>query len=124
MLKLTSITTNIILYCKQWDQTLGFYKDLLNLPVNFSNDWFVEFRLNASCRLSVADQSRASIKSCAGQGITLALEVEELDRMHQGMREAGLRPTPIKQHPWNARVFYLFDPEGYRIELWQKCDLD
>jgi catechol 2,3-dioxygenase-like lactoylglutathione lyase family enzyme len=120
VLKLNSITTNIILYCKQWDQTLGFYKNLLNLPVNFANEWFVEFRLSASCRLSVADERRASIKSCKGRGITLALEVEALERTHQQMREAGLRPTPIKQHPWNARVFYLFDPEGHRIEIWQK----
>jgi catechol 2,3-dioxygenase-like lactoylglutathione lyase family enzyme len=120
MLNFTSITTNIILYCKQWDQTLGFYKNLLNLPVNFANEWFVEFRLSASCRLSVADERRASIKSCKGRGITLALEVDALERTHQQMREAGMEPTPIKQHPWDARVFYLFDPEGHRIEIWQK----
>jgi catechol-2,3-dioxygenase len=118
----TSITTNIILYCEQWDETLGFYKNLLNLPVNFSNDWFVEFRLSASCRLSIADERRASIKSAKGRGITLALEVEDLEQVHQHMQVAGMRPTSIKHHPWDAHVFYLFDPEGHRIEVWQKCD--
>ena len=25
---------------------------------------------------------------------------------------------------WNARVFYLFDPEGHRIEIWQSVKTD
>ena len=69
------ITTNMILYCREWDKTVLFYKDQLRLPVNFSTDWFVEFRLTPISRLSIADQKRSSIKSCAGKGITLALEV-------------------------------------------------
>jgi hypothetical protein len=32
----------------------------------------------------------------------------------------GLEPTAIENHPWNARVFYLFDPERHRIEVWQR----
>ena len=31
----------------------------------------------------------------------------------------GLEPTRIQEHPWDARVFHLFDPEGHRIEIWQ-----
>ncbi|MBA3037753.1 MAG: VOC family protein, partial [Desulfobacterium sp.] len=56
------ISTNIILYCKEWEQTVRFYKDRLLLPVNFSTDWFVEFILTASSRLSIANEKRSSIK--------------------------------------------------------------
>jgi len=40
------------------------------------------------------------------------------------MKKYGLKPTIIKKHPWNARVFYLFDPEGDRIEIWQSVKTD
>jgi catechol 2,3-dioxygenase-like lactoylglutathione lyase family enzyme len=113
-------TTNIILYCKNWAQTVYFYRDLLALPVLFENDWFVEFGLNAASRLSIADENRSSIKSNNGAGITLALEVENIESLWEQMGNAKLNPTAIRKHPWNARVFYLFDPEGHRIEVWQK----
>jgi uncharacterized glyoxalase superfamily protein PhnB len=110
----------MILYCSKWELTVRFYKEQLGLPVLFSTDWFVEFRLNGDSRLSIADEKRSSIKSCGGKGITLALEVEDIETMHEHMEKVGLKPTIISKHPWNARVFNLFDPEGHRLEIWQK----
>ena len=95
----------------------------MGLPVHFANDWFVEFSLTATSRLSIADQRRASVKSCAGQGFTLALEVEDLRAARRYAQDAGLTPTPMGRHPWSADVFYLKDPEGHRIEIWQARDL-
>ncbi|MFW5931425.1 MAG: VOC family protein [Desulfosalsimonas sp.] len=113
-------TANTILYCKNWQQTVAFYKDRLGLTVSFSNDWFVEFRLTDSSRISIADQTRASVKSCGGKGFTLALEVGEIEPVWTDMNDSGLAPTEIRDHPWGARVFYFYDPEGHRIEIWQK----
>ena len=113
------ITTNIIFYCKKWEKTVRFYKDRLNLPVNFANDWFVEFNLTATSRLSIADEKRASIKSGEGQGVTLSLEVKDIEAVQEYTQKIGLNPTVIWKHPWDARVFHLFDPEGHRIEIWQ-----
>ncbi|MBW1892509.1 MAG: VOC family protein [Deltaproteobacteria bacterium] len=112
-------TANTIFYCSKWEKTIRFYRDHLNLTVNFSTDWFIEFCLNATSRLSIADEKRASIKSCNGKGITLSLEVENIDNAWEFVEKAGLKPTIIKEHSWDARVFYLFDPEGNRVEVWQ-----
>ncbi|MCF8036734.1 MAG: VOC family protein [Desulfobacteraceae bacterium] len=112
-------TANTILYCRQWEQAVAFYRDRLSLPVNFSNDWFVEFRLTDGSRISIADETRASVKSCGGKGITLALEVEDIDSVRADMEKSGIGPTDIRDHPWGARVFYFYDPEGHRIEIWQ-----
>lgn len=112
-------TANTILYCRKWEQTAAFYRDRLGLPVNFSNDWFVEFRLNPGARISIADETRASIKSCGGKGFTLALEVKDIDSVWADMEKSGLEPTDIRDHAWGARVFYFYDPEGHRIEIWQ-----
>jgi len=113
-------TANTILYCKKWEETILFYEKRLNMPVNFSNDWFVEFSINASARISVADEKRASIKSCENKGITLAWEVEDIKMAWNDIIQAGLQPTEIKKHAWGAEVFYLLDPEGHRIEFWKQ----
>jgi catechol 2,3-dioxygenase-like lactoylglutathione lyase family enzyme len=112
-------STNTILYCREWDATVRFYRDGLLLPVVFATDWFVEFGLTATSRLSIADEGRASIKSCGNAGITLSLQVTDIDAAREHAQKMGLKPTEVKEHPWDARVFHLFDPEGHRIEIWQ-----
>ncbi len=113
-------TVNTILYCKEWKKTDRFYRECLGLPVHFSTSWFVEFFLTATSRLSIADEKKASIKSCGGSGITIAFEVDDIETNYHSLLKMELRPSAIRQHLWNARVFYLFDPEGHRIEFWQR----
>jgi len=118
------ISANMILYCKEWDETVRFYRDRIGLPVLLSTDWFVEFGLGPASRLSIADDRHASIKSCASAGITVALQVEDIDSVRTHAKKLGLRPTAIKRHPWDATVFYLFDPEGHRLEIWESLKSD
>lgn len=109
--------TNTILYCRRWLETVHFYREQLRLPVSFANDWFVEFRLSTSAYLSIADATRTSIKDVQGQGVTLTWKVADLDRAKQLLDDQGIATTAVRQK-WNARVFYISDPEGHRIELW------
>lgn len=109
---------NTILYCKKWRETIAFYKDGIQLLVLSSNDWFVEFKLNEMSRLSVADETRASIKSGGGKGITISLQVENVVQMMDKLAEAGIQSTPIKQ-VWGSKAIYVRDPEGNRLEFWE-----
>ncbi len=123
--------TNTILYCRLWDECVLFYKRILKLDVSFENDWFVEFQLNESTFLSIADSARASIDDVAGQGITLSWQTSDLVSAQQQLTSAGVATSDI-QNKWKARLFYFRDPEGHRIELWKPiesspitvCDLD
>ncbi|NLV71523.1 MAG: VOC family protein [Actinobacteria bacterium] len=115
------IGSNIILYCGRWAETVGFYREGLQLPVCFSTDWFVEFSLTETSRLSVADEKRACIRSSGGTGITLTLQVVDLEAAWGQAELADLAPTPIETHPWGARVFRMLDPEGHRIEFWESA---
>ena len=110
--------TNTILYCDKWSETIAFYATQLGLPVTFRSNWFVEFALSETARVSVADASHTSVKSSAGQGITLSWQMDNLESVWETLAAAGITPTVIKDHPMQARVFYFFDPEGYRIEIW------
>ena len=109
---------NTILYCKRWKETVAFYQQHLGLPITFSTDWFVEFRLAGAAHLSVANEARTSVKSNSGHGLTLALQVDNAETAWRHMQERGLGPQPLRDHPWGAQAFYLFDPEGHRLEIW------
>jgi catechol-2,3-dioxygenase len=110
-------TTNTILYCENWEETVSFYKSALQLPVVASNNWFVEFRLNSTARISIADESRTTIKSNYGKGLTIGLQVENIEAVRIQLIESGLSPSEIKD-VWGAKAIYLHDPEGNRIEFW------
>ena len=109
--------TNTILYCKQWQETVEFYRTGLKLPVLSSNEWFVEFKLNEMARLSVANEARTSIDSSDGKGITVSLQVVDVEQTRAELIEAGIATTPLKDI-WGARAFYVHDPEGNRLEFW------
>lgn len=109
---------NTIVYCSLWHETVAFYRDRLNFPVTFNNDWFVEFELNAHARLSVANEQRATVKSAGGQGLTMALKVNNADEIWRQLQSAKIVIGQIKDHPWGGRSFFLHDPEGNRIEIW------
>lgn len=109
---------NTIVYCRRWQPCVAFYRDGLGLEINFENDWFVEFVLNAGARLSVADARRASVESAEGRGVTVTLKVGDRAAAQRTLRERGLSPGEIRMHSFGADVFYLNDPDGNRIEYW------
>jgi len=113
-------TSNTILYCQKWAETVAFYRDVLKLDVHFANDWFVEFSINNWARLSIANEVSASINSCNGQGITVCFQLDDVQIIHNYLMEAGVRPTPTKVI-WGSRAFYVYDPEGNRIEFWSQA---
>jgi catechol 2,3-dioxygenase-like lactoylglutathione lyase family enzyme len=110
---------NTILYCRHWEATVRFYRDDLALPVVADNDWYVEFQTTIGSSLSIADAARTTIDHVGGQGITLSWMVADLATARQRLVEAGLGPSEIRT-VWNAAAFYVFDPEGHRIEVWSQ----
>jgi catechol 2,3-dioxygenase-like lactoylglutathione lyase family enzyme len=108
---------NTILYCKKWPETVGFYRDGLKLHMLSSTDWFVEFKLNESARLSVADETRTSVKSGDGKGVTISLQVENVEEFRSELIKDGFTPSLIKE-VWGSKAIYLRDPEGNRLEFW------
>ena len=111
-------TSNTILYCQKWLECVAFYKTQLGLIVTNEKYWFVEFQLTKSSRLSVANADKTSIKSSKGKGITITFEVDDIEMTYQNLLAAKLKPTPIKDHHWGAKVIYIYDPEGNRLEFW------
>ncbi|MBZ0306050.1 MAG: VOC family protein [Anaerolineae bacterium] len=113
--------TNTILYCRKWKETVAFYTELFAFPISHQTDWFIEFQITPDSYLSIADESRTTVKGVEGQGVTLSWQVNHLNETHAYLGEQQVAVTPI-QHKWGAALFYLHDPEGHRIELWQPLE--
>lgn len=111
-------SSNTILYCKKWEETVSFYHSLLNLPVITSLDWFIEFKISSTSRLSIADESKTSIESNEGKGITITFEVDDIQITQSNLIQMGLEDPVIKDHHWGAQVIHIYDPEGNRVEFW------
>ena len=109
--------TNTILYCRNWDAMVRFYRDVLNFVIHHQTDWFVEFQIVGNTYLSIANAACASIQSSDGNGITLSWQVEDVESAYYLLNEFGVKTSRIKSI-WGARAFYFFDPEGHRVELW------
>ncbi|MEM7032123.1 MAG: VOC family protein [Chloroflexota bacterium] len=108
------------MYCDRWIEMVNYYRDQLMLPVALEKDWFVEFQISPTGYLSVADVSRSSRQPSRGLGITITLEVADIQHYWQHCDNKGMMPTEIKHHLWGAWQFFLVDPEGHRLEIWQQ----
>ena len=115
----TIIRSNTILYCSQFEITVLFYRDILQLSVQHQTTWLVEFLLFDNTFLSVADAKRTSIRSSNGDGITISLKVEKLESAHEYLSEKVSDVSKI-QEIWGSMAFYLYDPDGHRIEIWEQ----
>lgn len=74
--------------------------------------------MTANASLSVANEQRTSVESARGQGLTLAFQVEEADATWQSLMARCVNVGKIADHPWGVRAFFLFDPDGNRLEVW------
>ena len=108
---------NTILYCEKWQETVDFYRNGLKLLIISSNNWSVEFKLNEMSRLSVANEARSSINSNQGKGITISLQVADMDQTRIELIEVGITPMPIKEK-WDSKAMYIHDSEGNRHKFW------
>jgi catechol 2,3-dioxygenase-like lactoylglutathione lyase family enzyme len=111
--------SNTILYSARWEETVAFYRTTLALPVEFENDWFVEFAIGPGVSVSVADAERATIAPGHGAGITLSFQVDDLDELRSELLGAGIDVGRVSRR-WGAPVVYLRDPSGNRLEFWAR----
>jgi catechol 2,3-dioxygenase-like lactoylglutathione lyase family enzyme len=115
------LAANTILYCRHWEQTCHFYRDVLQLAISFQkDDWFIEFSVNGAAHLSIADASKCTISPGNGIGITLSFFVQDLRGAQARFTEHSIATTEIKAQGWRAPYFYVHDPEGTRIEFWTR----
>lgn len=117
----TVLSVNTILYTDRFESCVRFYDSLPGFESAFTNDWFVEFRAGDGACVSVADAQRTRIEAGGPDGLTLTFEVRDADAIHADLRAMGMETTAPRDHPWGARTFFVYDPDGRRLEFWSSA---
>ena len=98
-----------------------FYEETLGLKAglagNFGDNWWVEYDLpGGGC---IALTNFGELKPSATSGGTIALEVEDLDRLVSQLRERGVKFTSELVQGPNCRMMNCLDSEGNALILHQ-----
>lgn len=120
---------SVVLYVKDVDASLRYYRDLLGFSVIFVSpeEGGVAGLQVGTARLILHTDRETRLgylpaSGVRGRGVILHIEVDDVDRYHADLVgrgvEISLAPT---DESWGARALYLYDPDGYNISFIQRA---
>jgi len=123
--------SQIRLLVQNFDQSVAFYRDLMELPLGFSAEemQFASFqtgetKIEIFARENMAeviDENNASLGTEGQSKFLLAFAVDQVDEAYARLKDKGavFLNEPHDRTAWNARVVHLRDPDGNVIELYK-----
>lgn len=120
-MKLTTIPY-ITLWATNFDEMVAFYRDQLELPVEFGDENFIQFATGGTKlyihRLGQAPRLR-------GHTVEIHFDVPDVDAAYQALLARGVEfeEAPANR-PWGTRMASMRDPEGFAIEIVGPLDPD
>jgi lactoylglutathione lyase len=112
------------------DRSIAFYRDVLDLNPSHTLD-FPDFALvylrnesnDVEIELTLNKGRTEPYTHGTGYG-HVAVAVDDLDAKHAAVTAGGWSPQPIKEFKRGdellARLFFVQDPDGYKIEVLQR----
>jgi lactoylglutathione lyase len=119
----------VILYVRDLDRSISFYRDVIGLPFKFSESGYAEFATEGT-KFSLFE--RARLPQLIGREPTegeatmeVAFLVHDVDLEAERLSRAGvaLLSGPVDR-PWGQRTVHLLDPDGHVVELAQELQAD
>jgi lactoylglutathione lyase len=106
----------ITLWVLDFERTLGFYRDVMGLPIMEINDKFVCFATGGT---HLAFHSLGADDSPPGhRQLEIHFAVQDVDAAYEALREQGVKfKSAPANMPWGVRMAAFTDPEGWEVEL-------
>lgn len=105
-------------------ETKAFYTQTLGFGVTFQNEFYLLLHTpggNSEISFLLPDhpsQQPLFHKAFQGQGMYLTLEVEDVDKLYNELKNKGIRiDIDLRDEPWGDRHFAISDPNGIGIDL-------
>lgn len=100
----------------------NFYVRLFGCDIVFESDWFVLLKLGESELgfMLPGHASQAAIFKPAfqGQGVWIAVDVDDVDAEYQRIRSLGTAiEQTLREEPWGDRHFVVVDPNGIGVDV-------
>ncbi len=115
----------VILYVRDLDASIAFYRDVVGLPFKFQQSSYAEFATEGT---KFALFERSAVPELIGRPVTeggpsgeVAFVVEDVDAEAERMRAAGVRvlSDPVDR-AWGHRTLYVLDPDDHVVEFAQE----
>ena len=97
---------------------------MLDFGVTFENEFYLLLHTpNQNAEISFLlpnhpSQQPLFQKPFAGQGMYLTIEVEEVDKVYNDLKNRGVEiKIDIRDEPWGDRHFAIQDPNGIGIDI-------
>ena len=115
----------VILYVRDLERSIGFYREVAGLQFKLQGDGYAEFATEGA-RFGLYDRARLpeliGREATAGDpGGEVVFLVEDVDAEAARLRAAGVTilSGPVDR-PWGHRTVHLLDPDGFVVELAQE----
>jgi predicted enzyme related to lactoylglutathione lyase len=105
----------VYLYVSEIERSVGFYRDLLGIPLEGDDDW-QEASLDGT-RFAL-HRTHEGIGEPSSGTIHVNLEVADLDAAAERLRAAGVEVEETMREEWGAAA-KVVDPDGYELFLFQ-----
>ena len=112
---LVSRVSVVYLYVSDMERSLGFYRDLLGIPLEGDDDW-TEATLGGT-RFAL-HATHGGIGELSAGTIHVSLEVADADAAAERLRAEGVVTRETMRDEWGTAV-EVVDPDGYRVYLFQ-----
>ena len=120
-MQLTSIPY-ITLWAVNFDEMVAFYRDKLELPVEYGDQNFIQFATQGT-RLNIHRLGNAP--ALREHTVEIHFDVPDVDAAYDALRQCGVAfEEPPANRPWGARMAAFRDPEGFTLEIVGPLDLD
>jgi lactoylglutathione lyase len=113
----------VILFVRDLERSVAFYRDVIGVPFKLEGDGYVEFATQGA-RFGLYDRNR--LGELTGQGTDLprasggevVFLVGDVDAEAARLTKAGatLLKGPVDR-AWGHRTLHLLDPDGFVVEL-------
>ena len=105
----------ITLWAVKFEKMTAFYRDQLELPVEYGDENFIQFATQGTKlyihRLGTAPALR-------DHAVEIHFDVPDVDAAYDELRQRGVAfEDPPANRPWGARMSAFRDPEGFALEI-------
>ncbi len=108
------LSSRVLLHPRDWERSFHFYRNVLGLKI------YREWRGAAVFFLGggFLELSGQGAEEALGDTPQLWLQVEDLEREHRRLRDAGamIAEAPVRK-PWGLDEMRIDDPDGLRLVL-------
>ena len=115
----------VILYVRDLEASVAFYRDAVGLPFKLRDAGYVEF-VAGETRFGLLERTRASDlihrePTGGGPAGEVLFLVDDVDAEAERLRGLGVEflSGPVDR-PWGHRTLHLLDPDGFVVELAQE----